>query len=129
MCKSFSELDCCNRVKSSFDEDQSNIKNCSLYCPTPCRYQNYFTSLSFADYPTSYYANILKNEPTILNNIKDYSTTTKNLIVNKSFLSDSVAKLNVYYNKMSYEQIDERPAVSGDSLFGTVGNYSMNKSI
>ena len=32
-----------------------------------------------------------------------------------------MAKLNVYYEKLSYEHIEEIPAVSGSSLLGTVG--------
>ena len=77
------------------------------FCPTPCEAYAYKASLSFADYPTSYYAEILKKEPLIVQNFRNYSGQ-----IDRGLLASSIALVNVYYEELSYKSVVEMPAIT-----------------
>jgi hypothetical protein len=81
--------------------------------------------MSTSNYPTEWYAAVLANSPgfnTLVNRyFSDYAKQNVTYIGNFSELQKAIAKVNVYYDDLSFNQVDERPAMTFDTFLGTVG--------
>ncbi|EDO30893.1 predicted protein, partial [Nematostella vectensis] len=79
------------------------------YCPVPCDYTKYETKLSYASAISNALARSL---PTHLTESKDVADAFKN-----------VATLDVYFEELSYDKIEQKPSFDSWSLIGNIGGY------
>ncbi len=107
LCSTENELKCFKRQY----KNQSDIinNNCRKVCPLECLYSYYHLSTSSQKFPTTAYADHLRN---IIKN-------GKNMTVEE--VKDSVAKIVIYYKKLDYKVINEEPVFSACVLIGNIG--------
>ena len=124
ICDTIPLLNCSKSVRDQFDSEIDIDDACSKYCPTPCKKEIFNLDTSIADYPTDYYFQILKKSTKIQSKFKSYLKK-----VNKTSLNDieptvlnSILKVNLFYNDLSYVLIADSPAITVDTLIGTIGN-------
>jgi hypothetical protein len=65
-CSTVEDFECIKDIRNEFDTNKTFSSICNDHCPTECFSIHYSTSISEADYPTDFYAEILENEPTFL---------------------------------------------------------------
>lgn len=123
ICSSLTSLNCTKSVKDKFDSTPISAK-CAQYCPTACSTVKYSTSSSSSGYPTDYYFKILSQTPVLQTKFKPYlDKNNQTLDKIEGLVQQSVVKVNVFYDDLSYTYISESAAVTVDSLFGTVGKF------
>ena len=120
ICYTVSDLNCTNNIRSKLS---SLTQSCNDYCPIACALFTYETNLDSSAYPTNYYTEVLKLEPLVIKNFENYTTGPSGLPINTDLFKQSVAMVNIYYEQLGFTRYAESPAVTGDSLFGTVGKH------
>jgi hypothetical protein len=112
-CNDFSTSICIINVLDSFNSNQTT--KCNELCPFECESVEYSTSSNKALYPNKFYL-----EQVLVKYVQYYG---KNITVN----SQSVAKVNVYYESMNYAVTTSSISITVDDLFsnfgGTLGLY------
>lgn len=121
ICNTSSLIKCAHDVKDEFDTQKISEK-CDTYCPTPCDSIKYQTSTSISTYPTDYYFDILIKTPNVKEKFKTYLNNNTNLSDIGSIVRNSILKVNVYYDELSYTFISESASVTVVSMLGTIGN-------
>ena len=90
-------------------------KNCLDRCPAECVTLGISTQLAFKQYPhASYLETTLKTNPMLINK---YANQTDF----KSNLAQSVLKLTIRYESLTYKETVEEPRMSWKSLLGKLG--------
>ena len=79
-------------------------------CPLECKRTEYKTSISTNGYPTIPYENALTNLIDLYNS-SEFSQS----------LRYNILKLNVYYDKLSFDQVAEEPAIDVITLVSNIG--------
>ncbi len=99
---------------------QNSIKSqCDDYCPLECFSVSYSKSIQAATYPTSAYVSLLLYQKSFLS-LYSSSSISSNLISN---VQNSLAKINIYYNHLSYDIAIDTIAVTWDGLLGSLGGF------
>lgn len=125
ICSSLTSLNCTKSTKDKFDSTPISAK-CAQFCPTACSTVKYSTSSSSSGYPTDYFFKILSQTPVLKTKFKPYlDAKNKTLAEVEGLVQQSVVKVNVFYEDLSYVYISESQAVTTDSLFGTVGKFQI----
>jgi hypothetical protein len=121
VCHTKKDLECVRKTYESFSSYGSTINSeCYNLCPIECETSEYMVSISISKYPPSvHYINLLKNNPKIIKLNPD--------ITDFELMWESVLKLNVFYESLSYTIISESPAINlyslGANLGGTIGLF------
>ena len=115
VCHTKKDLECVKKTYESMSSYGSTINDeCYDLCPIECETSEYMSSISISKYPpTSHYMNLLRNNSKIIKlnpEITDHELTW-----------ESVLKLNVFYESLSYTTITESPAINLFSLVSNLG--------
>lgn len=120
-CSSVDEIKCSTDRQNKFYQSQQLMGYCLEKCPIECTEVRYDLQVSTSSYPSQWYANLL------INDYKFYQFVNSGL--NESFvnytnfesISRVLVKLNMFYEDLSYMQIDEVPAMTFETLLSNVG--------
>jgi hypothetical protein len=120
-CTAFSQIECMTNFETGFYNDSSKLGVCYEKCPNECSEIRYDLYPSSSSYPTVWYANLLNNNPEFNRFINRYFQDINVPFFNYSGryqdLKDSIAKVNIFYEDLSYTQIDQVPALSLANFF------------
>jgi hypothetical protein len=105
-------------AKTNFYQNSINSQ-CDDYCPLECFSVSYSKSIHAATYPTSAYVSLLLYQKSFLS-LYSSSSISSNLISN---VQNSLAKINIYYNHLSYDIAIDTIAVTWDGLLGSLGGF------
>jgi hypothetical protein len=124
-CISGEQLNCLNRKQNYFYSEVELFGPCYKKCPIECDYVKYDLKVTQATYPTEWYAEFLNNS-TYFNEVINMYFSTLNATPlsykgNYTGLRNSVARVNVYYEDLSYVVISESPAMTFDLFLGNLG--------
>lgn len=111
-CTSEDDHTCAKSFAKSFYD--SINRECSKHCPLECNKVNYLTSISTADYPSYYYAQLLQRQDWFM---KRYESSSANY----SRIKSTILALNVYYDELSYIYIKEMPELPVETLVANIG--------
>ena len=124
-CNTIVDVKCILTVRNRFDETSiSSI--CAKYCPAECEKMRFTYQLSTSDYPTNYYYDMIKNQPSLKSKFERPRTSIFQSVERSNEISldsfrESVLMLNVYYGDLAYSTTIESPAYTFDSLMGILG--------
>ena len=90
---------------------------CNNACPERCNTIEYHLSVSMAAFPTFSY---LKNQQTTYRNAYMFPQNVNDAYL-KKFGRQGFLKFTVNYDNLYYTSIDDSPAITANSLFGTIG--------
>jgi hypothetical protein len=90
-------------------------KYCYPFCPLECESIKISTSISSSRYPTNEYFELIKQDPQLKNTLFKHS--------NWSYVKQSILKVNIYYETLSYTLISENAAMSVVRLLANIGKF------
>ena len=100
--------------------NSKETENCYSNCPDDCEEPNYGLQVTTAKYPSKWYANILKNS-VLINN-----TIGPEYLSDYLLLQQSTLMINVFYDEMHYDIIEDTPAITFELLVANiVGFYGL----
>lgn len=91
-------------------------EKCHKMCPLECTSIEYSLTTSFSDYPTAYYAEILKNETKVCDMLYNNKTEVTYDSLKKSFLM-----INIYFDELKYTRVSESKRVTEVNLLSSIG--------
>lgn len=100
-----------------FDLNSDEPAKCIKDCPAECESTNFNLDLSYATFPTPFYAYLLST----YQNIHPEKSAGRQLSNDSDEVKSSVMAVNIYYDDISYSLIEESPAITTDELFGNIG--------
>lgn len=114
-CTTLKEIACIEEVRNRFNSKDLSL-NCGKECPVSCNTMKYEYQISYSEYPTKFYQNILK-----YNNLaaKKYENKSWNL------LKKSTLMVRVFYQDLSSTFIKETKLLESYNLASTIGNYKL----
>lgn len=112
-CTSITEVDCLQQIENLF-YNSDEVNTCYEKCPLECDIVAYDLTVSLANYPTEWYANHLMNNS---NFTALYSRKPNTL----EEVQQTTLMVNVFYDQMLYNILEETPKVTYDSLIAFVG--------
>jgi hypothetical protein len=104
-------------IKLSNDDFNSNFinKNCISLCPLECDRIFYKTSITLSQMSENdYYVQSISSRPNLT---QDFINRTIDLRTAK----ESIVRVNIFYESLSYTQTSESPKLDGISLFAEIG--------
>jgi hypothetical protein len=114
ICKNDREIECIvNYKKEIFTKENYIQKNCIPQCPLECNRIELSTTVSFSKYPSDSYFEILKG------NKKLQETVFKS--ANWSHIKNSILKVNINFESLSYKYIRENVVMSVVDLLAYIG--------
>ena len=120
-CESLDDLKCIESEESLFYE--SEINTCYNNCPNECEQIFYETKISNAKYPTKWYTSILKNSTRFRYRIlyQLINSYDDNESVTFLDLQQTILMVNVFYDNMNYNLIEEHSEISIETLLAFIG--------
>ncbi|RNA26752.1 amiloride-sensitive sodium channel subunit beta [Brachionus plicatilis] len=112
-CETIDQLLCIHFEENVFFNG-TEIEKCYKNCPNECFQVTYNTQVSTAKYPSKWYTSILNNS-TIFSGFFSLKNSTF------TELQQTILMINVYYEQMYYNLIEEYPELKADALFANVG--------
>jgi hypothetical protein len=116
VCYTDSNIDCLNEIYKNMSS--SNILNeyCYNECPLECDIDDFTTTLSTSQFPPNdYYLNQFRSLPIIKSKYSNISS------ISDQELTNSLLKLSIYYNTLSYTLISESPTMGVVDLLSNLG--------
>lgn len=110
-CATEAQLTCMNTAEDEFYANANLGGACYNYCPTECAEVKYDMAVNVASYPSYWYMTQLNSNADFFSLINRYFT--QNGVSNFNYSNDTaqlkncIAKVNVYYDNMAYNEIDE----------------------
>ena len=128
LCDTISEVDCTIRITDIFLKTDP-VKTCLPSCPLECDSIKYSLSTSHFNYPTRYYAEVLKELPLIKSKFVNAALANNltKVFVNGSIIDDyedlknSVAMMSVYYEDLKYTRVSQIPKMTFIDLLANIG--------
>ena len=112
-CRQTVDIVCMGTAETAFEQNDVKTK-CAGYCPQECTNVKYSTSVHTASYPTDQYTEWLKLQTNFISKFSNQGNLATQI-------QHTVAKINVFYNDISYIALTEAATISWDSVLGNVG--------
>jgi hypothetical protein len=112
-CRTTIEVSCMTNTSTLFEANDLNTQ-CSNFCPAECLTVDYALSITTATYPTDNYLNWLQLQTLLTNKYTSQSPLTTQI-------TNSLAKVNVFYNDIAYISFTESEKISTEDLLGNIG--------
>ena len=87
------------------------FETCSTFCPFECNSIKYLSTASFSVYPSRTASKMLLNSSSFL----------ANRVTDGKDISSEILKVNVFYDSMSYEYLNDSAALTLVDLLGGLG--------
>jgi len=114
MCFTDEEFNCVfDFYYNVFSQGDFLSKYCYPFCPLECESIKISTSISSSKYPTNEYFELIKQDPHLKSTLFKRS--------NWSYVKESILKVNIYYETLSYTLITENAAMSIVRLLANIG--------
>ena len=114
-CLTASQIECNQHVYEIDYIQNSFYGKCNTLCPLECNSKIYELSSTYKNFPASYYANfLLNNKPIFKDSPYDRPLTEKDV-------GNSVARVVIYFEKLTYQYIVQIPTISLVNLFANSG--------
>ncbi|RMZ96413.1 DEgenerin Like [Brachionus plicatilis] len=110
-CNSNHQMKCSQNEYLNYLNSDHSLK-CFDMCPKECETFYYKTMLSFADFPSPYYAQLMIDNPTY----KDKWNFSSSKMIKKS-----VVAVNIYHDDISLTHVNETPAMNINQLISNIG--------
>jgi amiloride-sensitive sodium channel subunit beta len=111
-CETVESVNCLNEAETKFYSSEVSDK-CLAECPTECSTVDYDITVSVANYPSVWYAQLLnESNRTFELNTKIYNTDNISL----ALIQSTTLLLNIYYDSLYFDVITETPAITFDKL-------------
>jgi hypothetical protein len=124
-CVNFSQISCLSYNENFFYSNESLVGTCYNNCPDECTSVSYDLTVSSCSFPTLWYSQVLANNSKFKSLINAYFAERKiapiNYTNNFNELRNSIAVANVFYEDLSYSQVDDNPAMTFVTFLGTLG--------
>jgi hypothetical protein len=124
-CTNGTQIGCLNAREQIFYSNSSLFGACYQNCPLECEQIEYDLKVTTSTYPTEWYGALLAQDSgfnAVVNRyFNSYGKVNITYAGNYTELKNAVAKINVYYDDLSFSQIDESPAMTFDVFLGLVG--------
>ena len=104
----YKKIDCISSATRSKIFYQKVIKECMKICPLECDFIEYKITSSKVSFPSENYKRQL---------IKKYNSSG----VSHSKIQNSLIKINIFYESMSYNMIKETESLTRETLFANIG--------
>lgn len=105
----------CNSVQYSLFYSQDPAQVCGDQCPLECDSVAYHVSTAYSDYPTTAYAEYLKNNPIFR------ARFPNNTQISYESIKKNVLSLGVFYGTISYQKYSELKKTSLIDLVSNIG--------
>ena len=115
VCRNATEMTCAWSEWEMHDKAKKYKKN----CPRPCEIYTYSHQISRALYPSRAHAQYLSENFPVLR--EAYKNDTSKTREEKEFLRDTLVKLVIYYDELSFELIKQEPSYDTQTWLGDVG--------
>ncbi|KAJ8304243.1 hypothetical protein KUTeg_017826 [Tegillarca granosa] len=99
-------------VSECLYDTMADLETCDEECPSPCLEYKYGETISMAEWPSDAYSNYLE---------KRIKTTHVDFMDKKVDLSSNLAKLEVFYRELVYENIDSQKGYESQNLISDIG--------
>lgn len=114
ICSSLIDVNCVSSVTDDFDNtDLASV--CKDDCPLECDSQEFSTSFSLVSYPSQKYYPYISQQSDVVSKFSTYGG------VNAIVFKESLAKVNIYYETLTYYEVKETAALSASDVFGIIG--------
>jgi hypothetical protein len=127
MIKVESNFVCLNSSQSQCVQDadvefysKNIIDECIAKCPIECNKIFYKPTVSIANYPTEWYTDQLHKSKSF-KQVLYHNKLNPNKMLSFSELQQSILMLDVHYDDLMYESVDETPAITLESLISYIG--------
>ena len=110
-------LNLCVSKVYEFYMSSDSATRCLSDCPVECESVDFNLDISYATFPTPFYAYLLDLYQTMHPELSSGRT----LSYNSDILKKSVMAVNVYYDDISFNIIEESPAMTQNQLIGNIG--------
>jgi len=108
---------CIEKVNNNFYKKE--FKKCLPLCPRECEAFTYEVSLSFSEYPSDSYLEVILNKPLLLSKFPVDKQ-------NKENIKKSVIAINVFYRDLHYTEVSQLPkSAIADILASLGGNLGL----
>ena len=116
-CHNDSTVSCMNMIKSYYLVNGFSSL-CDQSCPSECFSVSYTTIVHASTYPTGRYLDLLMQQKTLTEMFSNSSQYSASL---STYIQNSVAKINIFYNDLSYNILIESASITWDVLLGNIG--------
>ena len=113
-CSDEKSLKCSSDVSEKLIPDKYVQALCEALCPLECNLTEYEASVTSLQLIGDYYVDLLKEKPNLVNDFVDRS-------INATTARDSVVRVNIFYESLSYSMSTEIPKMDFVSLFSNIG--------
>jgi hypothetical protein len=124
-CSNSTQMSCISIKQRKFYSNASLFGQCYTDCPYECYQIEYDLRVTTSTFPTEWYAALLAQDSGFISVVNKafnlYGKTDISYAGNYSELRNAVARVNVYYESLSFMQIDETPAMTYEVFLGSVG--------
>jgi hypothetical protein len=110
-CVNAAQINCMETASNIFYDNESLLADCFNKCPNECNEIRYDLLPSVSTYPTEWYFDLLENDANFNGLINRYLEDLGYSFINYSSrfqdLKNAVAKVNVFYEELSYTQVEQ----------------------
>lgn len=116
VCYTDSEIDCLNKIYKNMSSSTILNEYCYSSCPLECDIDDFTTTISTSPFPPNdYYLNEIKRDQKIISKYSNIS------LISDTDITNSLLKLSIYYNTLSYTLISESPTMGIVDLLSNLG--------
>ena len=112
-CLNQQSIDCFYNHAYNISKNNNKTETCYSECPIECNETDFITQISQTPMVSDLFLKRYLNS--------NFTSTFPNGIVTSKTLNDNLARVNIYYEKLSYTVITESPAMSIVSLCSSIG--------
>lgn len=115
-CLKEDQIDCLHKKLIDYF-DLKEVDNCYTNCPDECEEVIYGSKVTKAEYPSKWYSNVL-NKSEVIN-----QTIGPEYLADYRLLQQSTLMINVFYDEIHYDIIQDVQAYTIDYLIACIGGY------
>jgi hypothetical protein len=118
-CVTSQQIECLELAEAEFF-NLGHSDNCTSSCPLECHRVDYDTKVSFASYPSRWYSTKL-NQSGSFRRVLAKANISVDENITFDYLKQTVLSVNIYYDEMSYIQMDESQKTDMSVVLGLIG--------
>lgn len=113
-CTSQEELCCLREITQNLARNKKEFK-CWSYCPSECYSVKYKERFSMFPYPTDEFYFMLREQASFRRIVRNSSK------FNEELARKNLIRLNIFYEELSYQLVEEKPSITFDNLIANIG--------